>query len=135
MAGVGSIGTGDLFSGGGSSATSGTGGSNKTGGLGAAIDLSGATIQGHTINDGLDAKETANLFNSIINNVATEAESKISNAFNTTKADLSNAINDTKQSVSKSITNFWSNLQNSNGFKIAFILIGALIAWHFLKKK
>ena len=99
----------DLFSGGSSSASSGTSGGNTTGGLGASLNLSGAQIRGHTINDGLDAQETAALFSNILGNTTKQA--------------------------SKAISNTWDNITNSNGFKIAFIGIGALIAWYFIKKK
>lgn len=99
----------DAFNGGDSTSQSGTGGSNTTGGLGASLDLSGAVIQGHTINDGLDARETAQLFNSILGNTA-----------NTLAQGASNAVN---------------NLTNSNTFKMAIIGIGAYIGYKLFFKK
>ncbi|MDE6886178.1 MAG: hypothetical protein K2P17_03980 [Helicobacteraceae bacterium] len=97
------------FNGGSSSSTSSTGGTTSTGGLGASLDLSGATIQGHTINDGLDAKETAQLFNSILNNTA-----------NTIAQGASNTLN---------------NITSSTGFKVIIIGIVGFIAYKFFFKK
>lgn len=104
-----SIGNLDAFNGGDSTSQSGTGGSNSTGGLGASLDLSGATIQGHTINDGLDARETAQLFNAILGNTA-----------NTLAQGASNAIN---------------NVTNSNTFKMVVIGVGAYIGYKLFFKK
>lgn len=97
------------FNGGSSSSTSSTGGSNSTGGLGASLDLTGATIQGHTINDGLDAQETAQLFSSILNNTA--------------------------NSIAKGASNTINNITSSTGFKVAVIGIVGLIAYKFFFKK
>ena len=90
-------------------AESGTSGANTTGGLGSSLDLSNATIQGHTINDGLDAKETAQLFNAILGNTA-----------NTIAQGASNAVN---------------NITNSTGFKVAIVGITAFIAYKLFFKK
>ena len=97
-------------------AESGTSGANTTGGLGSSLDLSNATIQGHTINDGLDAQETAYLFNSILNNTA-----------NTITQGASNAVNNVKNSI--------SNITNSTGFKVAIIGITAFIAYKLFFKR
>ena len=90
-------------------AESGTSGANTTGGLGSNLDLSNAVIQGHTINDGLDAKETAQLFNAILGNTA-----------NTIAQGASNAVN---------------NITNSTGFKVAIVGITAFIAYKLFFKK
>lgn len=106
-----SVGTGDIsaFSGGKASAGSSTGGDNKNTGIGASLDLSGAHIQGHTINDGLDAQETAQLFNAILGNTA-----------NTIAQGASNAVN---------------NITNSTGFKVAIVGITAFIAYKLFFKR
>ena len=113
-----SVGTGDIsaFSGGKASAGSSTGGDNKNTGIGASLDLSGAHIQGHTINDVLDAQETAYLFNSILNNTA-----------NTITQGASNAVNNVKNSI--------SNITNSTGFKVAIVGIAAFIAYKLFFKR
>lgn len=90
-------------------AESGTSGANTTGGLGSSLDLSNATIQGHTINDGLDAQETAQLFNAILGNTA-----------NTIAQGASNAVN---------------NITNSTGFKVAIVGITAFIAYKLFFKR
>ena len=113
-----SVGTGDIsaFSGGDASAGGATAGDNRNTGIGASLDLSGAHIQGHTINDGLDAQETAYLFNSILNNTA-----------NTITQGASNAVNNVKNSI--------SNITNSTGFKVAIVGITAFIAYKLFFKK
>ena len=111
-----SVGTGDIFSGGDASAGTATAGDNRNTGIGASLDLSGAHIQGHTINDGLDAQETAYLFNSILNNTAS-----------TITQGASNAVNSVKNSI--------SNITNSTGFKVAIVGITAFIAYKLFFKK
>ena len=104
-----SVGTGDIFSGGDASAGTATAGDNRNTGIGASLDLSGAHIQGHTINDGLDAQETAQLFNAILGNTA-----------NTIAQGASNAVN---------------NITNSTGFKVAIVGITAFIAYKLFFKR
>ena len=111
-----SVGTGDIFSGGDASAGTATAGDNKNTGIGASLDLSGAHIQGHTINDGLDAQETAYLFSSILNNTAS-----------TITQGASNAVNSVKNSI--------SNITNSTGFKVAIVGIAAFIAYKLFFKR
>lgn len=108
---AGSVGTGDinLMGGGDATAGSSTSGDNRNTGIGASLDLSGANIQGHTINDGLDAQETAYLFNAILNNTA-----------NTIAKGASNAVD---------------NIKSSTGFKIAIVAIAGFIAYKFFFKK
>ena len=111
-----SVGTGDIFSGGDASAGTATAGDNRNTGIGASLDLSGAHIQGHTINDGLDAQETAYLFNSILNNTESTIEQGVSNA-----------VNNTRNSI--------SNITNSTGFKVAIVGITAFIAYKLFFKR
>lgn len=92
-----------------SKASSGTQGENTTGGLGSSLDLSNASIQGHTINDGLNAQETAMLFSSI----------------------AGNAIN----SISNGASNILSNITNSNIYKIAIIAIVAFVGYKLFFNK
>ena len=92
-----------------STASSGTDGDNTTGGLGASLNLSNANIQGHTINDGLNAQETAMLFNSI----------------------AGNAVN----SISNRASNIFNNITNSNAFKVAVVGIVAFVAYKIFFNK
>ena len=92
-----------------SSASSSTEGDNTTGGLGASLNLSNANIQGHTINDGLNAQETAMLFNNI----------------------AGNAVN----SISNRASNIFNNITNSNIYKITIIAIVAFVGYKLFFNK
>lgn len=111
-ASVGDIG---LMSGGNSSA-SGTigdsgGGNLGTNSLGTNLDLSNLqSIQGHTIYDGLDAQETAQLFSAIVGNASA--------------------------SLSNNAASVWRSFINSNGLKWFMLGVGALIAYFmFFRRK
>lgn len=108
---AGSVGTGDinLMGGGDAKSSSSTSGNNRNEGIGASLDLSGAIIQGHTINDGLDAQETAQLFNGILGNTANV--------------------------VVQGVNNTLDNITNSTGFKLAIVGIAAFITYKIFSKK
>lgn len=87
------------------------GGANVGGGsFNTYADLSSLqSISGHTINDGLDAQDTAYLFSSIAGNAVT--------------------------SLSTNAKKVWTSFINSTGFKIAMVSIGALVAYFIFFKK
>ena len=108
---AGSVGTGDisLMSGGDATSGASTSGNIRNDGIGASLDLSGAWIQGHTINDGLDAQETAYLFDAILGNTA--------------------------NTVVRGVNNTLDNITNSTGFKLAIVGISAFIIYTLFSKK
>lgn len=74
------------------------------------LDLSSLqTISGHTINDGLDAQETATLFSAIAGNAVT--------------------------SLSNNAKSVWNTFINSTGFKIGMACLGGLIAYFLFFRK
>lgn len=88
------------------------GGANVGGGsFNTYADLSSLqSISGHTINDGLDAQDTAYLFSSIAGNAVT--------------------------SLSTNAKKVWTSFINSTGFKIAMVSVGMLVAYFiFLRKR
>lgn len=98
---------------GGGKATSSSGATanNEAGGsFNTNLDLSSLqTISGHTINDGLDAQETATLFSAIAGNAVT--------------------------SLSNNAKSVWNTFLNSTGFKIGMVSVGALIAYFLFFRK
>lgn len=91
--------------------SSGAGANNEaSGSFNTNLDLSSLqTISGHTINDGLDAQETATLFSAIAGNAVT--------------------------SLSNNAKSVWNTFLNSTGFKVGMISLGALIAYFLFFKK
>lgn len=103
-----------LMSGGSSGASGSTGdsggGNLGTNSLGTNLDLSNLqSIQGHTIYDGLDAQETAQLFNSILGNASNQ--------------------------ISSNAASIWRSFINSDGLKYFMLGMGALIAYLIFFKK
>lgn len=98
---------------GGGKATSSSGATannDTSGSFNTTLDLSSLqTISGHTINDGLDAQETATLFSAIAGNAVT--------------------------SLSNNARSVWNTFLNSTGFKVGMISVGALIAYFLFYKK
>lgn len=87
------------------------GGANVGGGsFNTYADLSSLqSISGHTINDGLDAQDTAYLFSAIAGNAV--------------------------EGLSTNAKKVWTSFINSTGFKLAMVSIGMLVAYFIFFRK
>lgn len=87
------------------------GGANVGGGsFNTYADLSSLqSISGHTINDGLDAQDTAYLFSAIAGNAV--------------------------EGLSTNAKKAWTSFINSTGFKLAMVSIGMLVAYFIFFRK